>query len=59
MVKIKLDDCVVDMEVGTGASVSLMSENTFKTLWPGRSLYTECIYSYISFFYWGFASNQK
>ena len=29
----KLDGCVVDMEVDTGASVSLMSENTFKTLW--------------------------
>ena len=38
MVKIKLDDCIVYMEVDTGASVSLMSENTFKTLWPGRSI---------------------
>ena len=38
MVKMKLDGCVVDMEVDTGGSVSLMSENTFKTLWRGRSL---------------------
>jgi hypothetical protein len=38
MVKMKLDGCVVDMEVDTGASVSLISENTFKTLWRGRSL---------------------
>ena len=35
-VRIKLDECLVDMEVDTGASVSLMSENTFRTLWPGR-----------------------
>ena len=35
MVKIKLDDCVVDMEVDVGVAVSLMA---FKRLWPGRSL---------------------
>ena len=38
MVKVKLDDCLVDMEVDTGASVSLISEDTFKSLWPGRTL---------------------
>lgn len=38
LVKAKLDDCLVDMEVDTGAAVSLMSESTFNTLWPGRSL---------------------
>ena len=26
------------MEIDTGASASLMSENLFKSLWPGRSL---------------------
>ena len=38
LVKIKLDGCVIDMEVDTGASLSLMPESTFSTLWPGRSL---------------------
>ena len=28
------------MEVDTGASMSIMSESTFKELWPGRSLHT-------------------
>ena len=37
-VKVKLDDCLVDMEVDTGASISLMSESAFPKLWPGRSL---------------------
>ena len=38
LVKVKLDDCPVDMEVDTGAAISLMSESTFNTLWPRRSL---------------------
>ena len=38
LVKIKLDGCVIDMEVDTGASICLMPESTFNTLWPGRSL---------------------
>ena len=37
-VQVKLDDCLVDMEVDTGASISLMSESTFKRIWPGRIL---------------------
>ena len=37
-VKVKLDDCLMDMEVDTGASVSLMSESAFRKLWPGRHL---------------------
>ena len=28
-IKMKLDDCLVDMEVHTGASISLISERTF------------------------------
>lgn len=38
LVKVKLDDCHVDMEVDTGAAISLMSESTFSTLWLKRSL---------------------
>ena len=37
-VKVKLDDRTVDMEVDSGASLSLMAESTFNRLWPGRSL---------------------
>ena len=37
-VKVQLDDCVVNMEVDTGAAMSLMSQTTFQGLWPGRSL---------------------
>ena len=32
MIKVKLDDCLVDMEVDTGASISLMSERTFNKM---------------------------
>jgi len=39
MVKVKVDNCVVNMEVDTGVSHSLMSESTFRGLWPGRSLH--------------------
>ena len=38
IIKVKLDDCLVDMEVDTGTSISLMSEWTFNKLWPGRTL---------------------
>ena len=38
VIKVKLDDCLVDMEVNTGASISLMSERTFSKMWPGRTL---------------------
>ena len=37
-VKMKLDDCVVNMEVDTGAAMSPMSQTTFQGLWPGRGL---------------------
>ena len=37
-VKVMIDDCAVTMEVDTGATLSLMSETTFRTLWPRRSL---------------------
>ena len=37
-VKVKLDDCVVNMEVDTGAAMSLMSQTTFQGLWPERGL---------------------
>ena len=38
VVKISVDDCLINMELDTGASMSIMSEHTFKGLWPGRSL---------------------
>ena len=38
-VKVKMDDCLVNMEVDTGASISLMSESTFRGLWPRRGLH--------------------
>ena len=48
-IQVRMDDCQVNMEVDTGASMSLMSENTFRELWPGRSLDTTevrlCTYS--------------
>ena len=37
-IEVKVDDCLINMEVDTGASVSLMSDSTFQGLWPGRSL---------------------
>ncbi len=35
---VTLDGKLVDMEIDTGASVSLMPENVYTQLWPGRSL---------------------
>ena len=37
-VDMKVDNCLITMEVDTGASLSLMSYNTFSGVWPGRSL---------------------
>ena len=37
-VKVKLDECLVGMEVDTGAAVSIMSEAIFRVLWPTREL---------------------
>ena len=33
-----VDDCLITMEVDTGASMSIMAENTFNKLWPRRGL---------------------
>ena len=35
-----LDECLVSMEVDTGAALSLMSEATYQRLWPRRELRT-------------------
>ena len=37
-VEVKMDDCLITMEVDTGASMSLMPVSTFKILWPRRGL---------------------
>ena len=37
-VDMKVDNCLITMEVDTGASLTLMSYNTFSGVWPGRSL---------------------
>ena len=37
-IQVKLNECLVNLEVDTGASLSLMSETTFRGLWPGRDL---------------------
>ena len=38
MVNVQLDSCSVGMEVDTGASMSLISETSYKKLWPKCSL---------------------
>ena len=43
MVKVRVDDCELCMEVDTGAAHTLMSEKTFESLWPGRSLFPSTI----------------
>ena len=47
--QVQLDDCQISMEIDTGAAVSLMSEKSFRHLWPRRSLTTTevrvCSYS--------------
>ena len=47
-VKVRVDECIVMMEVDTGAAMSLMSEATFRGLWPGRELQASqfCLQSY-------------
>ena len=42
-VEVKLDGYMVNMEVDTGASLSLMSDITFHGLWPGRSPSTSMV----------------
>ena len=37
-IEMKVDDCLINMEVDAGAFISLMSDSTFQGLWPGRSL---------------------
>ena len=60
-VKVKLDDCVVNMEVDTGAAMSLMSETTFQGLWPGRDLQPSqvrlCAYTKERFLLWDVATS--
>ena len=36
--KVKIDDCLVKMEVDTGATVCLTSQKTFRQIWPRRTL---------------------
>ena len=38
MVKVRVDNCVLSMEVDTGAAHSVMFEKTLESLWLGRSL---------------------
>ena len=40
ILQVEVDDCLVAMEVDTGASVSIISESTFFRLWPKRNLDT-------------------
>ena len=40
-VQIGVDDCLVSMEVDTGASNTIMAETTYQRLWPGRSLWPD------------------
>lgn len=35
----RVDECVISMEVDTGAATSIMSETTCKKLWPSRELH--------------------
>jgi len=48
-VTLRLDECDVPMELDTGASMSLISEETWEKLWPGRVLsktkFQLCTYS--------------
>ena len=37
-VHVQIDDCDILMEVDTGASVSIMAENTYQKLWPTKEL---------------------
>ena len=56
-VDLQLDDCSVSMEVDTGASISLISETTYKKLWPKRTLSASevklCTYSQEPITVWG------
>ena len=37
-VSLQLDDCKITMETDTGASVSIMSEDTYRKIWPKKKL---------------------
>ena len=41
-VEVKVDDCLISMEVDTGASLSLMSYSTFNGLWPEEPRFNRC-----------------
>ena len=49
-VPVKVDGMSMQMEVDTGASVILMSEKQFKSLWPTRQLQTSsiCLRNYLT-----------
>jgi hypothetical protein len=38
VVSVVIDKCLIDMELDTGAAVSLVSEQTFKQHWPNKTL---------------------
>jgi hypothetical protein len=40
VISVSVDQCPLNMELDTGAAVSLVSEETFKKCWPNRSLET-------------------
>ena len=42
-VPVSVDGVSVQMELDTGASVSIVSESLYKQYWPGRSLHNSTI----------------
>ena len=40
MVSVNLDGIDIDLELDTGAAVSIMSEDTFRRNWPNKELQT-------------------
>ena len=37
-VSLQVDDCKISMQIDTGASVSIMSEDTYRKIWPKKKL---------------------
>ena len=35
---LQVDECEIPMEIDTGASISIMSEDTYRKIWPTRKL---------------------
>ena len=44
-VQVQINDCQVRMEVDRGATMSLMSAETFHSLWPRRPPKSDCVYT--------------